>query len=371
MPESPREAVLEGVGWVVLNSPDALLRTNLEKLCAPFASRLSQIAQELGPSSELVSATQPGIVSEVQGILSIVGTLFKSSITTPASPAELYHIFSQLWQFACYFARVFDSSEELIERVMRIVKYSMRKCREQFTAHLADLATLISQGFNRHPFSAYLYTAENLVRVYGEEVSCFELLSQLFLTLTETAVRLLDSPQAVKDKPDITEDFFGMVVRYFNYCSPAVLQGNALSKILHCAKLGIGIEQPDAANCLYGFFLKLMSFADENSRSYNPRISGELKQQFAEIVVLIFQALVSAMPRIIVDNIVDLLVSCQRIFPNEGWLAKAVLQEVPYDCMTELEKKKMIEDAANPERLQMWLYNLNRRAHVRAKRSKK
>jgi hypothetical protein len=60
-----------------------------------------------------------------------------------------------------------------------------------------------------------------------------------------------------------------------------------------------------------------MSCADESSRSYNPRILEELKLHFAEIEVFIFHA-VSAMPRIVVGNVVDLLVTCQRILPNEG-----------------------------------------------------
>jgi transportin-3 len=366
--------VFEGVSWVVLQSPtDALLRANLEKLCAPFVGRLSQIAQELSTASQeaLVRTSQVGMSAEVQGILSILGNLFKSSYTTSASPEGVYSVFSQLWQLICYFARVFESSEELIERVFRIVKYAMRKCREQTVVHLVDIATLVTDGFARHTFSAYLYTAENLVRTYGGEVSCFHILSQLFETLTETVVGMLSSLQAIREHPEVTEDFFGMVIRYINYCSPAVLQSSALNKILHCAKLGIGIEQPDAAVCLYGFLLKLMTFADAHSINFNHRVSDDLKRQFAEVELLVVRALVTAMPRIIVDNIVDLLIAAQRIFPAEAWLASAVLSEVPYDCMTDLEKQRMIHEAASAEKLQEWLYNLNRRAHLRAKRIKK
>mmetsp|Transcript_24021 Transcript_24021/g.42659 ORF Transcript_24021/g.42659 Transcript_24021/m.42659 type:complete len:370 (-) Transcript_24021:1931-3040(-) len=369
MPESARESVLEGVGWVILQSPtDATLRDNLEKFCLPFATRLNQIAIDLSTATQEAAA---GMLSEVLGILSILGTLFKSSLTTSASNEAVYHIFTQVWQYVIYFARAFDSSEELIERVLRIVKYSMRKCREQFAVHLNDLVSLITNGFSRQPFSAYLYTAENLVRTYGDEINCFDMLSTLFLTLTQTATQMLNSFQAIRDKPEITEDFFGMVVRYINYCSPAVLQSQALNSIIHCAKIGIGIEQPDAAVCLYGFILRLLSFADENSRNYNPRVSEEIKRQLAEIEVLVIRALVSGMPRIIVDNIVDLICCIQRIFAKEGWLAHAIMSEVPHDCMTELEKLKLIEESSNPLALTSNLYNLNRRAHVRAKRSKK
>lgn len=283
----------------------------------------------------------------------------------------MYYFFNQSWSFLAAFAGVFSSNEDIIERVLRIVKYAMRKSREQFVEHLSNVAMLITKGFASHPFSAYLYTAENLVRVYSDEASCFELLSQLFRTLTETAMHLLDSAQAIRDKPEITEDFFGMVIRYINYCSSAVLQSEALGKILHCAKLGIGIEQPDAAICLYGFILKLMTFAEVGSRNYNPSVAEGLKSQFAEIVVLIVRALVSAMPRIIVDNIVDLLISIQSLFPDAGWLATAVVNEVPYDCLTDVEKQRLIHEASVPHKLQGWLYSLNRRAHVRAKRTKK
>lgn len=374
LPESTRESVLEGVGWVILQSPtDELLRANLEKFCLPFANRLNQIAVSLSSatSEDTVIERQAGMMQEVQGILSIIGALFKNSLTTSASPEAVFHIFSSVWQYIIYLARAFDSYEDLIERVLRIIKYAMRKCRVQFALHLNDIVPLVTHGFSRQPFSAYLYTAENLVRTYGEEINCFEMLSSLFLTLTQSATQLLCTTQAIKERPDITEDFFGMVIRYINYCSPAVLQSDALVKILHCAKLAIGIDQPDAGICLYGFFLKLLTFADENNRNYNPRISEDIKIQLVEIVALVIRALVSGMPRVIVDNIVDLIICIQRIFAKEGWLANAILTEVPHDCMTDLEKMKMIEQASDSDLLTVALYSLNRRAHIRAKRSKK
>lgn len=374
MPEKPREAILEGVTWVILQSDsDELLQARLGKLCEPFTNRLQQIAGALTTATQeaAVFTRQLGMLTEILVIMNFFGTLFKSSLTTPSSPASIYLVFAQVWPFAISFSRAFSHSEELVEGVLRIVKYSMRKCREQFANHLNDIVYIVTNGFSQHPYSAYLYTAENLVRTYGGEVACFEILSSLFLTLTQTVTRLLDSAQAIKEKPEITEDFFGMVVRYINYCAPAVLRSEALLNIVHCAKLGVGIEQPDAAVCLYGFILRLLIFADENSSSYDPRVSEDIKRHLAEIVALVFRALVSGMPRIIVDTIIDLLCSIQRIFGNEGWLANAVMTEVPHDCMTDLEKVKMIQEAANPTVLTSTLYNLNRRAHVRAKRLKK
>lgn len=374
MPEGPRESILEGVGWVLLQSDtEEQLRSRLEEFCAPFANRLNKLAGDLASSTtdDTVIPMQTAMLTEVQGILSIFGTLFKSSLTTSSSPAVVYFIFNQVWPFVVYFARNFGSSEELIEKVLRIVKHSMRKCRELFASQLTDIVSLITLGFSSHPFSAYLYTAEQLVRTYGNETTCFEMLSSLFLTLTQTATRVLSSFQAIQENPEITEDFFGMVVRYINYCPPAVLQSTALSSIIHCAKLGIGIEQADAANCLYGFISKLLTFADETSINFTPMGLEDIKQQFADIEILVVRALVKGMPRIVVESIIDLLVCIQKVFAGERWLVNAVLTEIPHDCMTDLEKMKMLEEASYPDRLKKALLCLNRRAHMRAKRSKK
>jgi hypothetical protein len=52
MPEQAREAVLEGVGWVILQSPsDEALRQNLETFFSPFGFRLMMIHQQLTSAS--------------------------------------------------------------------------------------------------------------------------------------------------------------------------------------------------------------------------------------------------------------------------------------------------------------------------------
>ena len=55
------------------------------------------------------------------------------------------------------------------------------------------------------------------------------------------------------EHPDLVEDFFGMLTRYMRYLPSAVMTSRSLITNLKFAETTIGMNQADAAKCVYAF----------------------------------------------------------------------------------------------------------------------
>jgi transportin-3 len=56
-----------------------------------------------------------------------------------------------------------------------------------------------------------------------------------------------------EENPDLTEDFFGMLLRYGRYSPQLLLQSKSLGTILQLTEIGIGVKHHHAAKAIYGW----------------------------------------------------------------------------------------------------------------------
>lgn len=63
----------------------------------------------------------------------------------------------------------------------------------------------------------------------------------------------LNTLDKMEDKPDLTEDFFGMLTRYLRYSPRILVNSDTLPLTLEMALLGIGINHLESAKSLYAY----------------------------------------------------------------------------------------------------------------------
>lgn len=239
-----------------------------------------------------------------------LAVILKATASSEVDRQGVYIFFKEMWPVLKRLIEVFQNNPDAIERICRIIKHSMKKLSENFGEFLSEFLPIISNLFQTYGHSSYLYMTENLVRIFGKSQEYASLMSQLFTTLSQSAIVRLNSFEAMYNNPELTEDFFGMVLRYLNYCTHSTVNSPCFDGIINVAKLGIGLQQGDAAKCLYGFLEVLADFADETHYKYVPQVEEICLLHYREILRKLITAIIQVMPGAIFECISDL---CYRI----------------------------------------------------------
>ncbi|CAG9325025.1 unnamed protein product [Blepharisma stoltei] len=355
MPDFSQEKILEGVSSVVWRCED---HTKILELCSYYATELKNITQQEQPNEE--------VFNENCDKLAII---LKSSASSEVSKEGVYIFFKEMWPVLKRLIEVFQNSPDAIERICRIIKHSMKKLKESFGEFLSDFLPIISSLFQTYGHSSYLYMTENLVRIFGGKQEYNELLSQVFNTLSQSALARINSYEAMVNSPELTEDFFGMVIRYLNYCTHSTINSPSFQNIINTAKIGIGLQHGEAAKCLYGFLEVLADLADEKHYRYIPEVEEICLVHYGEILRKLIGAIIQVMPSEIYDCISDLCYKILTIFEASEWLKEALVG-VPHDCLTESEKQKFVQQSADSQYVNDWLHKLHNRAKQRALRTR-
>ena len=243
----------------------------------------------------------------------------------------------------------------------------MKKLQIVFGEFLVDFLAIISSQFTKHRQSSYLYMAEQLVRIFGSSELYESVLVELFNTLSSVALLELNSSQSLQEKPELAEDFFGMVTRYLHYCPLNILRSQYFENILILGKTGIGLQHLDAAKCLYGFLIYTFDFCNRDSYNHCDYAEEKLLPHYKDVLINLVAAIVSVAPWSIFELIEEI---CYKILViNEGpqWLMLA-LSNVPHDCLTEIEKVKFVQQSQQAQNIHTWLEKLYKRSKRRAMR---
>lgn len=60
--------------------------------------------------------------------------------------------------------------------------------------------------------------AENLVRTFGRYPDYASFNFEMFNRMNRKALAMLNSLQTILSNPELGEDYFGMLIRFLNYC---------------------------------------------------------------------------------------------------------------------------------------------------------
>ena len=299
--------------------------------------------------------------------LDCLGLIFRGGTASEAPVETLYYLFKALWPVIKSLFQNYASDLEMIEKLCRIVKHSIRKLIDLFSEFLEDLLTIMNALVPVYCQSSFFYIAENLVRTLGNKQELQEPLSRLFNSMSTVALSRLTSLDTMNENPDLTEDFFGMGIRYLNYATETVIQSPSLPSYVNTAKIAIGLPHKEAAECLYSFLETLVDLADQTNIRYLPQAENLFLEHFSFILRKLISAVIDVPSHTNFHSITDLIQKIQIVCTNNSWLMEA-LSTVPHDCLTDTEKYKMLMESKDPRKVCRWMDILYKRSKRRATR---
>lgn len=353
MSEDSQEKLLEGISAVVWRVQEDSV---ILQVTSYYAKPLNELAQQ--------NKVDDDVMAKNSDMLAVI---LKTAYSYDISKDKVYSIFKQLWPVLTALLNLYKSDTNSVERICRIIKHSMKKIGVRFSEFTNDFTQIIVSQFSQYGHSSYLYMCENLVRVFGVEGEHKEQLSQLFTTLVDSSVARLSSFESIRGNPELTEDLFGMAMRYLNYAPETALLSPAFPNLVEVSKNGIGLYHTEAAKCMYGFLEILTDLADSTNFKYMPQADQVLSFHCNDILARTIKAVVDVMPKVVFDCICDLVSKIIVTKHPQAGLEEA-LKHVPHDCLTLSEKQKFLMQVDSLSGVCDWLETLNRRARRRALR---
>lgn len=133
-----------------------------------------------------------------------------------------------LWSTVSQIMEHCVNDPRLVEKCCRVLKHSVRTVPDAFKPLIPRLVERLITDFNKQHHSSYLYMAEVLAGTYGSDPEVEPLLSQLFVSLSGTALQALiqfraTNPGKLDDACELIEDFYGMCLRYLRHCPHIVV----------------------------------------------------------------------------------------------------------------------------------------------------
>ncbi|OMJ78008.1 hypothetical protein SteCoe_22291 [Stentor coeruleus] len=348
-PELAHELLLEGVASVIWRTPAE--NRYIFTLCSSYIHHLLEVKSE----QALLFACDK------------IALIFKNSIAKDIDVMVVYGLFKEIWPQLQMLVARFESNDNAVEDICRIVKHAMKKLQLAFGEFLEDFIRIISSQFLKYHHSSYLYMAEQLVKIFASSNLYENIMIELFNTLSNSALTILNSSQSLQDNPELTEDFFGMAIRYLNHCSNLTLATPNFEKILILGKIGIGLQHCEAAKCLYGFLDVTFDYCNSESHHYNPYAGEHLLMHYKDILFNLVSIIIGVVSGRIYDYIEELSYKILMIEKGAEWLQLALVQ-VPHDCLTESEKVKFVQQSQTNKNVHTWLDKLHKRSKRRAMR---
>ena len=179
------------------------------------------------------------------------------------------------------FGIMWNSLRELGKRYSRVVKVVEKLCRlykHTIRCLGSDLFKEFAEDFCRHTValfqvsfqSPFLYASGIAVESLAKMQDAQAMLGWVLVEITKLVLgKLKASSEAVRENPDVVEDYFDCVARYVRNC-PQLLLSNALlsclSEVLYFAATTLSVEHREANRSVIFFIESLLSLGVEKKR---------------------------------------------------------------------------------------------------------
>jgi hypothetical protein len=146
----------------------------------------------------------------------------------------------------------YNTDNDVMEKTTRIIKSTIRGGSQHFvnsklaTSILNEVVTVYKSSSK----SCFLYLVSVYVDEYGQLESTQELFEGCLLQILEKTSTLLTDLASFTNDPDLVEDFFELLIRYFKRCSKILLKEQYLIHVLDLALCGIRIRHADASRAI-------------------------------------------------------------------------------------------------------------------------
>ena len=142
----------------------------------------------------------------------------------------------------------------------------MRGLGQNFKPYLPEYKEIIIEGFNKKPFSAYIYAYENICSVFASDLSLSDdltlFLKEIFLI---SFTKYLTDEDSFEYYQEITNDFFGLLFHLLKL-NPAVLfKLDILEDLISLIISKLGFIHIDSLKNLFYFLELFVTFEQKQS----------------------------------------------------------------------------------------------------------
>lgn len=194
-----------------------------------------------------------------------------------------------IWVILATVMERYNTNNDIMEKTTRIVKSTIRGASQHFVqSKLAQtILDQIVSTYKSSSKSCFLYLISVYVDEYGQLESTQQLFENCLLQTMEKTSSILTNMDNFTNDPDLVEDFFELLIRYFKRCPHILLKEEYLSHVMDLALRGFRIQHYEASKALLLWIQTMIRQGTDQTNTRDKRRSTSSTAVSSEVVQLI------------------------------------------------------------------------------------
>jgi len=314
--------ITEAIANLISVLPNDQIIGALRVFCGPLLDQLNQLSQ-------VPVETRPLAAEKIVPLIDRFTILIKHLDPPPTEGSHpLMDILIVAWPI---FDRLFDNyvaSVEVIERLCRCIKYSIRACRQHFTPLIEHVINRMIAGYKISLFSAYLYASKEIVYQFGSIAKTNSWLINMLSEMSASTFSLLQKHENFVQHPDIVEDYFYYVKEYLEACPLDTVP--YLDPLFQCGLAGLTFNHREAVEAVIGFFYRLFVVGkrEDNKEKMMPILKSLVDRLGYHLVLALIQGMGGMFPSRCIEDTSDILRDVMLLNPEktQEWVQASLSQ---------------------------------------------
>ncbi|KAH7120786.1 armadillo-type protein [Dendryphion nanum] len=264
LPISSQEEITEGVASVVARVPPAEVYGMLKLYCDPVLANLMAIANQAKDD------TEQKLLADKINLLTIFFELVKPHVrSSEEHPAVKYC--QEIFPILSNIIGHFWNSVPILERVCRCWRYMVLSYRTAMRPLLPDLATQLTQGFQKSRQGCFLWATASIVREFSQDVeevdpNTTNAVFQFYEQQATTFLRILND-LAPEELPDLIEDYFRLAADMAMYFPTQSITSPLMETILAAASTSLTLLKEEPIIATLHFLRDLLGYGKNTAPS--------------------------------------------------------------------------------------------------------
>ncbi|KAK8127460.1 hypothetical protein PG984_008568 [Apiospora sp. TS-2023a] len=352
--DASQEEITEGVATVVAMQPKTEIYRLLKLYCDPLVQRLMTKANN--------ATDEPGKLA-VADHLQLITMFIQIVVTVPPvargeeDPAVKYWV--EVFPILAKVLESFVGFSPICERICRCWRFIVISHRGAMTPLLPEMANKLALGFQSSRQGCFLWVTSAILREFSDDrehvdQSITDSIYTFFEAQATNVLRFISelSPQEL---PDVTEDFFRLMIDALLYYPHKLIPSQLFTPIFEAAISVLGLEQRPPLSATLHYVRDLISWGGKNPPSslehVSPGVDVQLQNMVKQLIASQGDALVKRLlagmmisfPRDCFADASGALLSLFEIMPTETavWVERT-LTMLPEGTVTPAEVERLM-----------------------------
>lgn len=212
-----QDGVVKGIAAAVDDLPDEESKSRaIGLICEPFAAELNKIAQ-LPETDDQTDKRAIYFLKKITLVVENIKPMTGKQAKDATTPHALVGIFEKLFPIIKMLLQKYGNNTDVIEKLCKMVKITMKCLKYQFTPFFEDYYKIVMANYQKNPIATYMYTVENALTVFHSYPEYQVELTGLFNFMCNRTYQELVDFESFVMLPDLVDDFFGMITRFFRF----------------------------------------------------------------------------------------------------------------------------------------------------------